>query len=1614
MAPRSILCRFRVDETVARSAFGRVLRLVDLLSGELAALKIAQPGIAEAMLLDEFAQLAKLRHPSLPAVFEVGRTAEAIDDIPPGAPYFLAEWIGGGRADATRWTAPAALWRALADVAGALAVIHAAGLVHGDVAPQNVLVSGDRVVLVDLGLAADNGARGTPAYMAPEAFAGHVEPRSDLYGLGATALRLALGREPFAAATLGELAHRVMTTNAPALPAEEFGPIADLIARLCARDAQARPASAIAVLEELDQIALAVTPTDRRRARPAVGPPPAPILWPGATAWVSDFLRGVYSGRLQVVIGGTSSGAPELVAEATKRWQLEQASLGETSVPIVWGSLDDVVGRLAPSVAMPHRDEPVAHWLGRVGREIRNAGSAVVVTLNGDSRSAAAIASWSRFLHSRPVIVIVDEAPTDGDGVDAHPIPTLGVAEISELASSMLGSVPPVQWAEALHGVSGGNAATAVELLRSISGEEKPFAIQWEARSTAGLVALRQQQLRALSAAAQQLVLAIAVWGGRVRIDRALATARGSLASAVGRGVGSIGRADVVELERIGLARHRGDELLIDQAVARAAQAAGPQRVVACAQAGLAVVATSSDDRPDLATMACLLERVPLDGSLAESACDVAEKLLASGLSDRARKLAEHAMASEPRRAAWIAAGAAALAGAYRDAQDFAQAAERAGADPVETQLLVARASQRGGDLPAAEEALSALYASCPGHPDVAGAYARLLITRSRYASARQVATSAGPPSGLRAECCGLAALYLGDLDEADRQFATLEAGAAASDDQAARGRALSLRGMVAQYRGQLGLASDRYREAIERLGAAGHVHAAAVAELNLGTTLTERGRASEALPRLVAAGRLFAELGATTEHIAADINRGNALLALGQVSDAETAVEAGLARAAGAPHLRAFALLVLGDVKRRRGDDPSALRLCREALRIGNEQGDAQAQLSAHIALAELGSPVEIDVDALCASQDDRDRWTLASGRRALWHSARDNPAHAVDWLSHAQACADVATRAHHADRLDRAFRAHSLSARLAHRGDPARARLQADRARAVRSAIVAAAAPAFRFALEQDPDFVELPFSPAIAPGPSPDRSATHLRRLLALSRRLNSETEVARILDEVIDTAIELTAAERGFLLLAQDDGQLVPMVSRNLAMADLEAGDQSVSCSIAERAAQIGEPVITVDAGVDERFSVAASVAALRLRSVLAVPLRQRGAITGCIYVDHRLRPGAFDDDAAALLGELADIAAIAIENARLADQLRQSTRSVDELNRRLAAELDDRDAELVRVRADLPDRDRLRHRYERIIGRSPAIVRMLDIVDRAAATALPIVLVGESGTGKELVARALHDASSRRDGAFVAVNCSAVPEALLESELFGHVRGAFTGAERDRRGLFEVAHRGTLFLDEIADTGAAMQAKLLRVLQDGVIRRVGDATTRKVDVRVIAATQRPLADLVSAGRFRDDLRFRLEVISIVVPALRDRDGDIPLLVDALIGRFATGQAPRVTRAALRALCQYTWPGNVRELENVLARGAVLAGDVLDVGDLPEGITTAATRPEPMTPEAGDELALRPAVEATERAYIAAAMTRSNNNQTAAARLLGLSRFGLQKKLRRLSGDDEPLR
>ncbi|OFV89657.1 MAG: hypothetical protein A3H95_14200 [Acidobacteria bacterium RIFCSPLOWO2_02_FULL_64_15] len=333
-----------------------------------------------------------------------------------------------------------------------------------------------------------------------------------------------------------------------------------------------------------------------------------------------------------------------------------------------------------------------------------------------------------------------------------------------------------------------------------------------------------------------------------------------------------------------------------------------------------------------------------------------------------------------------------------------------------------------------------------------------------------------------------------------------------------------------------------------------------------------------------------------------------------------------------------------------------------------------------------------------------------------------------------------------------------------------------------------------------------------------------------------------------------------------------------------------------------------------------------------------------------------------------------------------------------------------------LRAQLEER----YRFEGVVGKSRAMSRLFQLLETVAPTSSTILITGETGTGKEVVARAIHHNSPRRIHRFVALNCSAIPETLLEAELFGHVRGAFTGAIGNRQGRLEQAHKGTLFLDEVGTMSAALQMKLLRVLQEREFERVGDSHTTKVDVRVIAATNNDLGRMVAQGQFREDLFYRLNVIPVDIPPLRGRKEDIPLLVQHFLDKFrAEASAAGTTRGlitlsqeAMRRLMAYAWPGNVRQLENTVERAVALGAGrpQIDVLDLPSEIQQAEEPALPSSiPLPEDGLDLGALVADIERDLIARSLERTGGNRGQAARLLNLKRTTLVEKLKRL---DQP--
>lgn len=525
---------------------------------------------------------------------------------------------------------------------------------------------------------------------------------------------------------------------------------------------------------------------------------------------------------------------------------------------------------------------------------------------------------------------------------------------------------------------------------------------------------------------------------------------------------------------------------------------------------------------------------------------------------------------------------------------------------------------------------------------------------------------------------------------------------------------------------------------------------------------------------------------------------------------------------------------------------------------------------------------------------------------------------------------------------------------------------------------------------------------------------------RRLLSLNRQLARESDVDKLLEMIVDAAIELLGAERGFILLAEDTGFHVA-VARNLDRSSLDGGALRFSRSIAADVLGSGEAVVTTNAQNDARYADVVSVASNSIRSALCVPLRglarSEDPLIGALYLDHRYLDRVFTEADVGMCAALADQVTIALENARLVTKVRtqearlkESNRALEQANQSLrrdaARSAEAAEAALRRLREEGPSLG-VGRGLEGIVGRSDSLRQTLRLVDRFADTDMPVIVRGESGTGKELIARALHERSDRRDARFVSVNCGAIPEGLLESELFGHVRGAFTGAHRDKPGLFAAAASGTLFLDEIAEMPMSMQVKLLRVLQESAFRPVGSNEIVASDARVVAATHRDLGRRVEEGRFREDLYYRLNVVEIHVAALRDRREDILPLVDHFCRTHGKAALESLfTPDALQCLLAYEWPGNVRELENEITRALALADGIVRPEDLSERFIRQPSR----TPSLVSSFArgsLREIMESFEKEVLVLALERSNWNVRRTAKELGVSRAALYTRMTKFS-------
>ena len=967
----------------------------------------------------------------------------------------------------------------------------------------------------------------------------------------------------------------------------------------------------------------------------------------------------------------------------------------------------------------------------------------------------------------------------------------------------------------------------------------------------------------------------------------------------------------------------------------------------------------------------------------------------------------------------------------------------------------VSRAGKRGPRRPAGSEPPDGR-----DRRDVLAARAHLLLGEHAAAEERASAVRArvlADPGGnhdrddlVRATTTlGLCGFYAERYEKAVELLrearALIEAGAAPEE----RPFVLSCQGMVLQRQGDLVTAAARYRESGDVARLRGDLARVAVAAVNLGTVAQETGDLGAAIEAFEDAARSARRLDNRTVLVKALLNLGNLRAQVGALDGAAAAVAETL-RIAAAEGLRlwsGYGSLVQAEIAadRDRPEDASqAVAAAREHFAAAGAQREALEcdLVAARTALARgdvrdarrLADTILREGGARAAPRFLA--WGHFLAAEAEWRRWGGDETTAI--RSYRAALAAGGGRARPEDR----WRVHAGLARiLAATGDTAEAGVHArtavtllDRLRdalpePLRGAFEAA--PGHARAREALAPLLSAPPAPtpppetADGPGPSASSAAgpedAFLQRVLDLNKRLATEPDADGLLRTILDVAISLTGAERGFVLLpagaatAEQEVPLKVRVARNIDRETIIRGHLKVSASIAREVFLTGSALLSVDATEDERLKDHMSVAAMRLRSVLCVPLRHRDAVIGVIYIDNRFQRGAFRSEHLARLAAFADQAALALANAqarerelRTREELEATQREVEALNERLERELSQRTAALADAEERLRERRgavESRYEYGNIIGRSPVMRRLFAVLDRVTESTAPLLVTGESGTGKELVARAVHYNGPRRRAELVAVNCAALPETLLESELFGHARGAFTGADRDRPGILERAQGGTLFLDEIGDMSLSMQVKLLRFLESGEFKRLGETALRHVDVRLVAATNRDLRTRVREGAFREDLLFRVEVVSIELPPLREREGDLPLLVVhflAEIGRDGGTRPKRMSPDALALLERYAWPGNVRELESTVTTLALLSeGDVIAAADV------ATLRPriadDRRAHEAGIRWDGRSTMVEVERAIIDDAVRHFGGKKAPAARALGLSRNRLYARL-----------
>ncbi len=1521
--------RYRVQRALGTGGMATTYLVNDLVRGAEVALKLIradEDNLTEA-LRAEFAKLRGVVHPNLAQVRDFGHLRSGAR----AGAFYTSAYIEGDQLDVYAGKKD---WAQLIEPIGhaleALRFLHQLGLTHGDFKPANILVAsgeGRRGVLIDLGCSHPIGTplttvSGTAGYLAPELLvAGAVaDRRTDLYAVGAT---------------LG-----VLSKRASRVPRK----VIRLVERLTRQRPGERPAD---VEEVLEALGLPSVELQLPSAQPAhlLGRKPEMKLFGNL---LSRMLSNRPGPRAIWFTGPHGVGVSRLLEEA--KWSAQARCAVVDSDARLAGPVSSMLRRAAEDERLP---DGAAGGLAAL-EQLRQRGRACVLVLdNADELEGVEREIWLGLLRSieqdDPLLVVAGghaKVPLRAPALEPY---VLGALEADVVAHWLGPRRDEFDLGEAMR-LTGGFPSALCQLMTGQVGSaarERAVRDLPEAHLRAlGVLAawrasMEPQRLESIGVADPELISTlvlsgfISVDGSGVRLTR-LADAKTILA-VLKEEVFSQAHRVAAQLWADQRTHTRPGGLADSTCAARRAHHLCVAGELDAAEALMRHEEKLRESHPDpwVDAAQCLaLER--REPSLVLSAAAVLET---AGRPESALSLLAMLLRTRPddravRTAIRLRAGACYLrtGRAHRALGQLDRAFESAGNDAP---MIRARAL----------DLMSRALIKTSAYAEAARAAREGLSLLSQTPESEQLSNEGEDPQ-LCADLhddLGVASSYLGQLDVARNHLRQ----ASEQHQQGGRPRALARSASycaLVDYRGGDTRAAARgYRRALELAEACGASDLLSYAAQNLGVASHQLGELGEALQAYRRSLRMAVAMAETAAEANARSNLARLYADIGLLDRASEAagIAESSARALGARLLIGSALEVQGELALAHGEARAALH----AAWAAREQFAAESALRevaeaellagrAHLMLAEV-EPAEQACDAarqLAARVDADDlsaRVLLLRGRQALHRSDASQALPLLEEaLRLARSCGQRALQAEVETALADAYGQRSAGL-LARQHAESAAGLWERMATSLPEHMLEAfwSHPARR----AEAQLASSGHNSATSTGQS-----RQLVRLLDINAKLNSSLDVEDVLACTIDSALELTGAERGFVILSKEGNERFEIaVARNIDPDNDEPGELRVSRSIAARVIASAEPVMAPDAQSDHRFSDQRSVHALRLRSVLAVPICGREGVMGALYLDHRFKRDLFRQAQLELLGAFANQVAIALRNARLVAQLAERGRELERERQRIEQLLAgqavriDQLTEEVRVK-----QQQLEHRYDyaKIVGASPAMQTVFSTLDRVIDAPVPVLILGESGTGKELIANAIHYNSTRKRGRLVSINCGAVPEPLLEAELFGYRKGAFTSATEDRDGLLVTARGGTVLLDELGEMPLSMQVKLLRVLQEQVVRPLGSNEAVGIDMRLLCATNRRLREDVASGRFREDLFYRVGVVEIQLPPLRERLEDIPELVDRVLQSTAERigkPAPGVSPSGMRVLLEHSWPGNVRELENVIIKAVLLA-------------------------------------------------------------------------------------